>query len=191
MTEEELISKVKSGDETAFKDLVEIHQRLVFNTALGLLQNRDDADDVAQEVFIKVYQCINNFKGKSKFSTWLYRITIAKSLDFLRSKKRKRRFAFLFSLFDHESDKSIRPPANFMPPDIAFEKKERAAVLFKAIDRLPDKQKTAFTLHNIEGLSYKEITEIMHTTLSSVESLIHRAKQNLREYLRHHYQNEG
>lgn len=187
MTEEKLISRVQSGDEIAFKELVEVHQSRVFHTALGLLHNYQDAEDITQEVFVKVYESISRFKGKSKFSTWIYRITINISLNFLRARKRKKRFAFLLS-FDDGNDKSAKQPADTLHPGIAFENQERDTILFKAIDRLPENQKTAFMLHNTEDLSYEEISEVMRNTISSVESLIHRAKKNLREYLSDYYQ---
>jgi len=188
MTEKELLLRVQSGDEMAFKELVEVNQSRVFHTALGLLHNHQDAEDITQEVFIKIYESIAKFKGRSKFSTWIYRITITTCLNFLRAKKRKKRFAFILSPFDNENDKFARQPAGTLHPGIAFENQERDAVLFRAIDRLPENQKTAFMLHNIEELSYEEISEVMHNTISSVESLIHRAKQNLRKYLRDYYQ---
>lgn len=187
MTESELILRVKSGDETAFKELIEIHQDQVFHTALGLLHNRQDAEDITQEVFVKVYESISRFRARAKLSTWIYRITVTTSLNFLRAGKRKKRFGFLLDSFDRLGRKFGREPVDPVHPGIAFEKKERDAVLFGAVDRLPENQRTAFMLHNVEGLSYQEISQVMKNTVSSVESLIHRAKQNLRESLRGYY----
>lgn len=190
LTEDELILKARSGDEAAFKELVETHQDRIFNTAIGFLHNREDAEDIAQEVFMAVHQSIGGFHGTSKLSTWLYRITVTKSLDFLRRKKRKKRFAVILRLGDLQDDKPGYEPADFIHPGITFENQERAAVLFKAIDRLPDHQKTAFTLCHVEGLSYQETSEVMRVSISSVESLLFRARQNLREYLRAYYTHE-
>ena len=81
-----LVEKLKQGDEAAFKNIVETWQNMVFNTALGIVQNDGDAEDIAQEVFVQVFQSISSFKGESKFSTWLYRITVTKSLDHERKK---------------------------------------------------------------------------------------------------------
>ena len=86
MNEWTLIEKLKQGDETAFKEIVDTWQDMVYNTALGIVQNAEDAEDIAQEVFVQVYQSVSSFKGDSKFSTWLYRITITKSLDHQRRK---------------------------------------------------------------------------------------------------------
>lgn len=184
----ELIERLKTGDQQAFRAIVDSWKDMVYNTSLGIVQNAEDAEDVTQEVFVQVYESVNQFKGDSKFSTWLYRIAVTKSLDHLRKKKRKKRFAFVQSLFGHNEEEVNHQP-DFQHPGVTMENKENAAVLFKAIEKLPDNQKTAFTLHKLEGLSYQEIAEIMETTVSSVESLMHRAKGNLKKYLTDYYQN--
>lgn len=187
MSDQELIKQLKEGNESAFKIIVEKWQDMVFNTCMGLVQDANDAEDVAQEVFIQVYESVEQFKGESKFSTWLYRIAVTKSLDHLRKKKRKKRFAFLQSLFGVNEEEVIQDP-EFHHPGVKLENKEQAAVLFKAISKLPDNQKAAFTLHKLEGLSYQEVAEALSTTVSSVESLMHRARGNLRKILTDYYQ---
>jgi RNA polymerase sigma-70 factor (ECF subfamily) len=189
LDEQILIEKLKQGDEAAFKQIVETWQNMVYNTALGILQNAEDAEDVAQEVFVQVYESVKNFKAESKFSTWLYRITLSKALDHLRRKKRKKRFAYIQSLFGPNNETIIEKP-DFNHPGIKLDNKERAALLFTAINQLPENQKIAFTLHKLEGLSYQEISDVMRTSVSSVESLMHRAKNNLRKRLTGHYENE-
>jgi RNA polymerase sigma-70 factor (ECF subfamily) len=184
-----LIEQLKKGDETAFKTIVDTWKDMVYNTAIGIVQNAEDAEDITQEVFVQVYQSINSFKGDSKFSTWLYRITITKSLDHERRKKRKKRFAFVRSLFGDESQVVIHPP-DFHHPGVALDKKEDATRLFHAINQLPENQRVAFTLHKLEGLSYQEVSEVMKTTVSSVESLMHRAKTNLKKNLEDYYKGE-
>ncbi len=181
-----LVEQLKKGDETAFKTIVETWQNMVYNTALGIVQNAEDAEDIAQEVFVQVYQSISSFKGESKFSTWLYRITVTKSLDHERKKKRKKRFAFVKSLFGEQNEVLVNPP-DFHHPGVALDNKEDAAVLFRAIADLPDNQRIAFTLNKVEGLSYQEVSDAMKTTISSVESLMHRAKNNLKKYLEDYY----
>lgn len=181
-----LVERLKQRDEAAFKIIVETWQDMVFNTALGIVQNAEDAEDIAQEVFVQVYQSVNSFKGDSKFSTWMYRITITKSLDHERRKKRKKRFAFVKSIFGDESQIVVHPP-DFNHPGVALDKKEDAGALMGAIKELPENQKVAFTLHKVEGLSYQEVSEVMKTTVSSVESLIHRAKNNLKKKLEEYY----
>lgn len=190
MNEWTLIEQLKKGDEAAFKTIVDTWENMVYNTALGIVQNAEDAEDITQEVFVQVYQSISSFKGDSKFSTWLYRITVTKSLDHQRKKKRKKRFAFVRSLFGDDSEVLINPP-DFNHPGVMLDKKEDAATLFKVISQLPENQRVAFTLHKLEGLSYQEVSEIMQTSLSSVESLMHRAKTNLRKNLEDYYRNKN
>ena len=151
------------------------------------MQNTEDAEDITQEVFIQVYHSVQQFKGDSKISTWLYRITVSKSLDFLRSKKRKKRFAFVQSLFGTESTEPLVEQATFVHPGVQLENKERAGILFKAIDKLPENHKVAFTLNKVEGLSYQEVAEVMQLSVSSVESLLFRAKNNLQDSLKNYY----
>ena len=170
-----------------FKTIVYEWQDMVYNTVIGILQNAHDAEDVSQEVFIRVYESLNTFKGESKFSTWIYRIAISKSLDHLRRKKRKKRFAFIESLFG-KNEELINDPPDFFHPGVALENKENAAILFKAIATLPQNQNTAFILNKVEGLSYREISEVMNTSEAAVDSLLHRAKTNLKKILEDHYQ---
>ncbi len=185
-----MVELLKQKDEAAFKTIVETWQDMVYNTALGIVQNAEDAEDIAQEVFVQVYQSVSSFKGDSKFSTWLYRITITKSLDHERRKKRKKRFAFVKSLFGEESEVVIHPP-DFHHPGVVMDKKVNAAALFHAINKLPENQKIAFSLHKVEGLSYQEVSDVMKTTVSSVESLMHRAKNNLKKSLEEYYRENG
>jgi RNA polymerase sigma factor (sigma-70 family) len=187
--EQELIDQLKSGSEAAFKTMVTSWQDLVFNTALGLVQNEMDAEDVAQEVFVKAWESIEGFKGESKLSTWLYRITVTKSLDFLRSRKRKKRFAYVQSLFGMNDELVIDPP-DFHHPGVVSEKKQLSVALFKAISTLPEQQKAAFVLSRVEGLNHKEVSEVLGTTVPAVESLLQRAKLNLRKKLENAYRKD-
>lgn len=185
-----LVDQLKKGDESAFKLIVESRKDLVYNTAIGLLQNAEDAEDITQEVFVKVFESIHQFKGESAFSTWLYKIAVTKSLELIRSRKRKKRFAFVTSLFG-ENNEPRYDPVDFVHPGVQMDNRERAAKLMQAISQLVENQRVAFTLHKIEGVSYQEIAEIMGVTISAVESLIHRAKANLRKILEDYYKNQG
>ncbi len=182
MTEFELIQGLRNGDEAAFKYLVDTFKDRVFNTAIGIVQNAEDAEDVTQEVFIQVFRSIHNFKAESKLSTWIYRITTTRALDLLRSRKSKKRFGFVQRLFG-ENNEPVQEIPDFNHPGVALDRKENAAKLFKVIDKLPENQKIAFTLHKLEDLSYQEVSEVMGTSVAAVESLMHRAKQNLRKML--------
>jgi len=187
-TDYKIISGLKNGDNTSFRRLVDLYQFNVFNICLGFVRNELDADDLTQDVFIEVFTKIHAFRGDASISTWLHRIAVNKSLEFIRRQKRKRRFGFLISLFtdDNITDKNLN---NNDHPGIQFEKKELAETLLKAVDKLPTHQKIAFTLHKIDGLSYDEISKIMDSSISSIESLIHRAKVNLRKQLSSFYRN--
>jgi RNA polymerase sigma-70 factor (ECF subfamily) len=182
----ELIEQLKQKDESAFKAIVEQWQDMVYNTILGIVQNETEAEDLSQDVFIKVFENISSFKGESKFSTWLYRIATTTALDHLRSKKRKKRFGFIFSLGEGEQNETDRIP-DFHHPGVKLDNKERANVLFRAISKLPENQKVAYTLHKLEGMSYRDISLVLNTTVSAVESLMSRANGNLRKNLEVYY----
>lgn len=184
---EALTDKLKQGDQSGFTAVVELYQDMVYNTAIGIVQNADDADDITQEVFVQVYLSIHSFKGESKLSTWIYRITISKALDHEKKKRRKKRFGFVQSLFGSQDNEQLYP-VEFNHPGVQLENKERTRELFKALLKLPDKQRIAFTLHKIEGQSQQEIAEIMNTSLYAVESLMGRAKSNLKKILYNYYQ---
>jgi RNA polymerase sigma-70 factor (ECF subfamily) len=182
----DLIRKLQEGDQMEFTTLMDLYQNMVYNTALGIVQNEEDADDITQEVFEQVYISIGSFKGESKLSTWLYKITISKSLDHIKKKKRKKRFGVVQSLFGG-SDVEKYSPVEFNHPGVQLEQKERASELFAALNQLPDKQKIAFILHKVEGQSYQEVAEIMNKSLYAVEALMSRAKANLKTLLHNYY----
>lgn len=186
LTESELIGRLKKKDRAAFKTIADTWQDMVYNTAIGILQNAEDAEDVTQGTFIQVFESVSTFKGESKFSTWLYRITVSKAMDHIRKKKRKKRFAFIQSLYGKE-DKPVIDPPDFFHPGVSMENKENAAVLFKAMKQLPPNQNTAFVLNKVEGLSYLEIADILKITDSAVDALLHRAKANLKRILKDYY----
>jgi len=189
LNQSDLIIQLQSGDQSAFKQLVDDFGDMVYNTALGIVQDEADADDITQEVFVQVYQSVSSFKGESKLSTWLYRITINRALDHEKRKKRGKRFAFVKALLGMPGEEDLHPPV-FEHPGILMERKENAAVLMRALKKIPDNQRIAFTLHKLEGQSYQAIAEIMGTTLYAVESLMTRAKANLRKALKNYYEQE-
>ena len=186
-----LIVRLKAGNEEAFRELVDRFRDRVYNTTLGMLQNEANAEDVTQEVFIEIFRSVARFRGASELSTWIYRIAVQKALEHIRTSRRRKRSGIFFSLFSLEQQVAVPTEAPFYHPGILLENKERAAILFSAVSKLPVNQRTAFVLHKVEGLSQAEIAEIMKSTVSAVESLIVRAKLNLRELLSDYYdQNE-
>lgn len=183
MHELELIQGLQRGNEQAFEELVEVFKDRVYNTALGLLQSAEDAEDISQEVFIKIFQTIESFKGDSQLSTWIFRITVTQSLDYLRRKGRKKRSGFLVSLFER---KAVDVP-EFHHPGMAAEQKENAVLLFKAIRELPEQQRAAFLLQKMEGLSQPEIASVLNVSEGAVESLLQRAKAALKKRVAAHF----
>jgi RNA polymerase sigma-70 factor (family 1) len=185
-----LVQQLKNGSEEAFRQLVEIYRNRVFNTCYGFVNNQADADDLAQEVFIEVFHSIKYFKENSSVATWIYRIAVNKSLDHLRHSKRKKRWSELFKLSAPTNENIDRFLADNETPQQQMELKERQNILYKIIERLPENQRIAFTLHKMEDLSYQEIAETMQTSVAAVESLMHRAKTNLRNRLEKFYLDE-
>lgn len=183
---EALIQQLKQGDGQAFAAIVSQYQSMVYNTVLGIVQNATDAEDITQEVFVQVYQSVESFKGDSKFSTWLYRIAVSKALDHEKKKKRKKRFGFIQALFGAKGEEQYHP-VEFDHPGVLLDKKEKANELFKALQQLPGKQRIAFTLSKLEGLPNNEIAAVMATSLYAVESLLARAKTNLKKTLTNYY----
>lgn len=162
-----------------FEDLYNHHKNLVYNLALQYVQNAEDAEEITQDVFVSVYQNLESFRQDAKHSTWIYRITINKSLDFIKAKKRQKRFSFLTSLFNNETGEVKHQASDFNHPGVLMEEKEQLKNLFALINELPDNQKTALILMKIEGKSQTETAEIMTMTPKAVESLVQRAKSNL------------
>lgn len=188
MTGEELIKDLKEGQADAFKRLVEGYKDKLINICYGFVHNKEDAEDITQDVFIEVYKSVAYFRGDAKLSTWLYRISVNKSLDFIRKKKRKKRFAKLQNFLGTEGVTDTIPDRDKSNPYTIIENQERVEILNEAIDTLTVNQKIVFTLGKSEGLKNKEIAEMMGTSLSSVESLMHRAKENLRKKLYNYYE---
>lgn len=182
----ELVIKLKNADEQVFRQLVLEYQDKIFNTCISLVKNAEDADDLTQEVFIEIFRSIHKFREDSLLSTWIYRIAVNKSLEHLRRMKRKKR-AWILTWFNKEDQDMYQEAADFNHPGVHVENEERSRILFRAVEKLPESQKIAFTLHKLEGLSYEQIAEVMQKTLSSVESLMHRAKRNLKKDLYDYY----
>ncbi len=156
---------------------------MVFNLALQYVQNQEDAQEITQDVFVAVHHAMRDFKERSSLKTWIYRITINKSLDFLKAKQRKKRFAFLSSLFYPDSAEIKYDSVTFDHPGVQLEYKEAIATIFKHINELPDAQKTALILTKIEQKPQAEVAEIMELSLKAVEGLLQRAKNNLSKKL--------
>jgi len=173
-----ITDRLLQGDENAFRELVEQYRQVVFRTCMGILHDTGDADDVTQEVFIEVFRSVGKFRADAKISTWLYRIALNKSLNFIRDNRKHR----ALSLSGAPPNDALTGHGTDGPEEI-LQNKEKKMILEQAIDSLPPKQKKAFILSKYDDLSYKEISEVMNISFSSVESLLFRAKQNLQKKL--------
>lgn len=179
--EQVLINALTGGDESAFRQVINKYRAPLIRLCRGFTGSADDAEDLAQEVFIEVFRSIKRFKSRSSLSTWIYRIAVNKSLNFIRDKK----------ISYHHDPASAEDTDISEGGDNAAEKRliqsEHAAALHKAIDSLPEGQRTAFVLSKYEEMTYAGIAEIMKTSVSSVESLLFRAKRNLQDKLYDYY----
>lgn len=165
--------------------LYQTYNLLVYNVALNYVQNVEDAEEITQDVFVKVNYSLENFNQKSSLKTWIYRITVNQSLDFIKKKNSQKRF-FIFGK-RNENEYDYLNASAFEHPGIELEKKEEAELLFTTINTLPENQKTAFILSKIDGLSNPVVAEIMEISISAVESLVFRAKSSLKDKLAHKY----
>ena len=183
MEEERLIKQLQAEDSSAYHELVKLYQDKIINTCFGFVHNIEEAEDLAQEVFIQVFNSIKNFRGESKLGTWIYRIAINKSLNKIRS-RRSAIIIAIDSLFESEKKAETGPSES---PYKTLENKERAEILHKSIRILPENQKSAFVLSKYQGLKNKQIADIMNLSLSAVEALLNRAKKNLQKSLVRYY----
>ena len=181
------LNTFKAGNSYSFRGIVDEFTEKGLNTSSRFLNNRQDAADVAQAVFIEIFLSLAKFRGEATLSTWVYRIAVTKSLDFLRQQKRKKRFGSIKQVFGLKGIEQELPTPVNSNPDALLENQERAQILQKAVNSLAENQKVANVLHKYEGFSYKEIAAIMNTSVSAVESLIHRGMQNLKKKLYHYY----
>lgn len=175
MSDEQLIHEILSGDTSAFKTLMEKYQSQVFRTTMGFLHSKEDAEDITQDIFVKVYQSLTSFKGESEFSTWLYTVTVNMSINFITRNRKNRLLQSLEDIFSR--------PSSEKTPLEQLEESERDQRIRKAIDSLSEKQRTAFILSKYEELPQKTIASVMNTSEGAIEQLLQRAKNNLQRKL--------
>jgi RNA polymerase sigma factor (sigma-70 family) len=164
------------------KNLYITYHQMVYNVAMQYVQNIEDAEEITQDVFVKINDKLHTFKNQATIKTWIYRIAINTSLDFIKAKKSKKRWFFLTALSLNNEDRKIEV-LHFNHPGVVLEQKEELETIFAAINQLPDKQKTIIILLKIEHKSQAETAEIMNITTKAVEGLFHRAKINLQKIL--------
>jgi len=187
MTEQQLTEGLIIQNKDAIEYLVNNYQKNVIKTAYYFVANMEDAEDLSQEVFLEILKSIGRYKQNSSLFTWIYRITVNKSLDHLRRQKRRDALHQIGTFIKVSNDGTNRNDTEPAVMDNRNDDKEKRKILDNAVNSLPENQKIAFILNKYDELSYKEIAEIMNLSLSSVESLIHRAKMNLQKKLVNHF----
>jgi RNA polymerase sigma-70 factor (ECF subfamily) len=179
-----MIHDIINGDENAFRQLVDNFSKQVFHICYAIVHNQDDADDLTQEIFVEIFRSISHFRSDARLSTWIYRIAVNKSLNFLRKRKRQHWIQSLGDLLSLQQTEDEKSPENLSDNEL------RSIRIHQAINSLPENQRSAFLLHKLEDLSQAEIAEIIGTTVKGVESLIHRAKINLQKKIIKFYKND-
>lgn len=177
------VERARQGDESAFEALVNLYGKKVYNTACRICKNEADAEDVAQEVFLKVYRALPNFKGESSFSTFLYRVTVNACLDFVRRSGRAAAESLVRQDADGEEYEYLPADAE-QTPERQSERAELRETLRRSILRLSDEHRTVILLRDVNGLSYEEIAAVLSCSVGTVKSRINRAREKLREILK-------
>ncbi len=183
----QIVARVLEGNTGAFSALVQRHHERVYRAVYSLIGDLDEADDLAQEAFIKAFRALRRFRGQSLFSTWLHRIAINCCLDYLKSKHR-RSFVSL-----DEYRENWDAPRIWMGrsenADVGVERRELQEILERALDNLSEEYRVTFVLREIEGLTYEEIAELLNCSIGTVKSRLFRGRAKLREILQVQYDN--
>ena len=182
MTEQELVARAKAGDQSAFEQLVLDNQNKIYSLAFRMVNDREEATDLAQEAFLKAWQGLPAFQGDSSFSTWVYRLASNVCIDFLRKQKRRREVEPALSLDDEES--GWTEPADWdQDPQRHLERTERSRAVDRGLKALPDHHRQVLVLRELSGLSYQEIGQALDLDMGTVKSRIARARLALRKIL--------
>lgn len=180
MDEKKLIELAQQGDQSAFEQLLDRYQKSVYHHALRLLNNPEDAADVTQEVFIKVWRSLPSFRGDSEFSTWLHRLTDNAAIDLLRKEKKRRGDSSL----DDEENPVALPADPSATPHQAAEHKELQETLSDALAQLSEEHRRVLILREVNGLSYDQIGDILSISPGTVKSRLARARTSLAKILK-------
>ncbi len=182
----ELVERAQEGDREAFGLLVERYQEKVYSICYGKLKDEQDSHDVTQDVFVKVFRYLEDFNRNSSFYTWLYRIAVNTSIDYLRKQSRQAQVDYDDSIKsdeDVEGHDHLTPSTLGVDPDRAFDRKELREQMLEALESLSDKHRTILTLREVEGLSYKEMAEVLEISKGTVMSRLYHARQYFQEAL--------
>ncbi len=191
LEEEILVKKSKEGDFEAFEELVNLHEKHVYNIAWNMLRNQEDAEEVLQETFIKAYNKLNQFEGRSKFSTWLYRIATNEALMIIRKKNPVQPVSLDEPIDDGYRTKIRRELIDWKenPQDI-YLKKELKEKIDYIIYSLPEDYRSVFVLRDIQGFSGEKVSEILSITIPAVKARLHRARLYAREILNDYFKEQ-
>lgn len=175
------LEKLLSGDEQAFEEFIKENQTKVYRVALSMVRNPQDAEDIAQETFVKVYMSLSSFAGRSEITTWVYRIAYNLSIDFL--KKHGKRAKITKTLDDPDDTELLELSDDSFLPEDAFEKKEVKKDIYNALQSLPDEQRKLIELKDIHGFSYEEIAEMLSIKEGTLKSRLNRGRLALKKIL--------
>lgn len=181
-SEEMLIARAKSGDEQAFATIVKIYEKAVYNSALYVSKNREDALDIAQEVFIKLWRTLPSYRGEAALKTWIATITRNCAIDYVRARNQRQSISLTFGEDEKEAD--IIDESSYADPQKSYEQKERANAVRKAVNTLPEQLRETLILREFHNLSYTEIANIQGISEGTVKSRISRGREQIREFLK-------
>lgn len=181
MNDEEIIKRVLDGEIDLFEKIVEKYQNKVYGIIYHTIKNQNDVEDLAQEVFVKIYKNLSKFKGDSSLYTWIYKITVNLCLDELRKKRNIIYLDEKIATEEGELEKEL--PSNEKTQVEIYEEKELKEKLYKCIEKLPESQKVMIVLRDIKGFSYDEIAKITDIKIGTVKSQINRARLKLKDLL--------
>jgi RNA polymerase sigma factor RpoE len=181
--EMELVDRARRGDLAAYDDLVQRYQQRIYATVYHMTANHEDANDLAQEAFIKAYQALKSFKGGSSFYTWVYRIAVNKTINFLKQRKNRSQMSLNDLDFNAENDPDLVALVSDKTPRRDAALSELQEKLNEAMQRLSEQHRLVVTLHDVQGLSHEEIAKIMECNIGTVRSRLFYARQQLQGYL--------
>lgn len=180
-----LVAKSKKGNLDAFEELISAYERKAYNIAYRMMGNEEDAKDMAQEAFIKIYKSIQNFREESSFSTWLYRIVTNVCLDELRKRKKDKLVPLELSIETEKGTAIVELSAERETPEDIYERVEKRHLIQNTISSLGEDYKTVIILRDIQGFGYEEIATMLNCSLGTIKSRINRARNLLKEKLRY------
>lgn len=189
--ENKLVNKAVKGDNSAFEALMEKHMGIIYNIALRMAANQDDAEDMTQEIMIKIFRSLGSFKGNSKFSTWIYRVAVNTCLDELKKKKNKKHLSLDAEISGDDGENQIEIKDDSPSPEKLAEQNELRDMVAAAVKLLSDEHRAVIVLRDIRGMSYSEIAGILGCSDGTVKSRISRARAQLKMILEKEYNFNG